>query len=380
MKAKSIVSALVMLGAMMTAPLFAQSACEAVDTSCNACTPCVQVVCVRPKCDLFTGVRCRPCVPACKPACEPCKPACEPCKPACTPCKPARKLCKPVCKPVCVPCKPVCKPVCVPACKKFIVKPVCAPVCAPACAPEAAEPACAPEAVEPACTPCAPVCKPVCKPVCAPVCAPACAPACTPCTPCCAPCRPLISLFRQIKCDLQIAACQLDYDIQMAGCKLANLRCTMQANIAQCKAEADAREACRLAARSGYCGEVEVCVPNRIRPGAAMKGILRTLFGSNDCCAPACEASCGCEAAPACGCEAEEPACAPAEGTATPAADAETAPAPEATTSLEDEMDVLTPASITEDKEEEVDASILPEADPTSISANYNPSNSIVLR
>lgn len=154
----------------------------------------------------------------------------------------------------------------------------------------------------------------------------------------------------------------------------------MQANIAQCKAEADARQACRMAARSGYCGEVEVCVPNRIRPGAAMKGILRTLFGSNDCCAPACEASCGCEAAPACGCEAEEPACAPAEGTATPAAEAEATPAPEATTSLEDEMDVLKPASITEDKEDEVDASILPEADPTSISANYNPSNSIVLR
>ena len=349
MKAKTIVSALVMLGAMMTAPLFAQNACEAVqEASCDSCTPCIQIV--RPKCDLFTGVRCRPCVQVCAPACEPCAPACESVKPARKLCKPACEPCKPACAPACEPCKPACEP--------------CKPACAPACEP-----------CKPVCVPCKPVCKPVCAPACEP-----CAPACSPCTPCCAPCRPLISLFRQIKCDLQIAACQLDYDIQMASCKLANLRCTMQANIAQCKAEADARQACRMAARSGLCGEVEVCVPNRIRPGAAMKGILRTLFGSNDCCAPACEASCGCEAAPACGCEAEEPACAPAEGTATPAAEAEATPAPEATTSLEDEMDVLKPASITEDKEEEVDASILPEADPTSISANYNPSNSIVLR
>ncbi|MDO4630533.1 MAG: hypothetical protein Q4C70_15245, partial [Planctomycetia bacterium] len=68
MKAKTIVSTLFMMGAMMTAPLFAQSGCGvAAEASCGSCSPCVVVT--RPKCDLFSGLRCRPvCAPvACAP-------------------------------------------------------------------------------------------------------------------------------------------------------------------------------------------------------------------------------------------------------------------------------------------------------------------------
>lgn len=238
------------------------------------------------------------------------------------------------------------------------MKPVCAPVCAPC--EEAAPAACAP------CEEAAPTCAAPCEEV------------CNPCTPCCAPCRPLLSLFRQVNCDLKVAACTLDYDLQMAHYNMQMLRCNMKANIEQCKAEADAREACRVAARSGACGDVEVCIPNRCRPGAAIKGIFRTLFGT--------PSACGCDIAPACGCEAAEPACAPAEvAPVTACAPEEVAPvtgcAPEEVPEMKEPATESPAPAVQEEKEDGIDASILPEADPTSVSGNfYNPSRSIVLR
>ncbi len=127
--------------------------------------------------------------------------------------------------------------------------------------------------------------------------------------------------------------------------------------------EADMREACRVTARNGACEPVEVCVPNRLRPGATIKGIFRTLFGNANCC--------GCDT-PSCGCDVE-PACAPA---VTPATEATVTP---------EELNATPAPAVTEEKVEEnaseIDMSILPEADPTSLSGKfYNPSNSIVLR
>ncbi len=158
---------------------------------------------------------------------------------------------------------------------------------------------------------------------------------------------------------------------------MANFHNTLRANIEQCKAEADMREAARVAARSGACGPVEVCVPNRCRPGAAIKGIFRTLFGNTNCC-DCGTPSCGCDAEPACA-PAVEPACAPA-----------VTPAPAAEEAVSASEINATPApAVTEEKveekieetTEEIDMSILPEADPTSVSGKfYNPSNSIVLR
>jgi len=125
------------------------------------------------------------------------------------------------------------------------------------------------------------------------------------------------------------------------------------------------KEACRIAAKSCKCGELEVCVPCRVRPGATVKGIFRTLFGT--------PCSCTCEATPACGCEAAEPACAaptPAEEKKVTESKVEATPAPAVT---EEKTEV-------EDKEE-AEENLIPEADPTAVSKNfYNPSHSIVLR
>lgn len=159
---------------------------------------------------------------------------------------------------------------------------------------------------------------------------------------------------------------------------MAGLRCAIAANIQQCKAEAEAREACRIAANSGCCGEVEVCIPDRCRPGAAIQGIFRTLFGTVNC----GNAAVCCEAAPACGCaapvEAVQPTPAPAaeETTEAEAVEAEAVEAEAVESNAEEaaqgELPVL-------EENEETD-SILPEIEPSSVSANYNPSNSIVLR
>ena len=396
MKAKSIFSALLLMGAMfVAAPSFAQDCAPAQEPACGCNTPCTPCVVVR-KCDVFSGLRCKPvCAPCtpCKPACDPCipcapcKPVCKPvCKPACQPCVPCKPVCKPVCKPACQPCapckpvcapckpvcapckpvcdpcgcKPVCKPICVPCCKKFVVKKECCAPCAPACDPA------------PACTPCAPVCKP-CAP--APVCTP-CAPACTPCIPC-APCRPLMSLFSQIRCDISIAACNARCGLANIGFGLQTFRCSLAANIAQCKAEADMKEACRVAGMSEKCGELEVCVPNRIRPGATVKGIFRTLFGGPCPCACDAAPACGCNAAPACGCDITEPAC------AAPAAE----PTPADEKKVSEKVEPTPAPAVTEEKAEveegdsEIEDSLIPEADPAAVSKNfYNPSHSIVLR
>ncbi|MDO4571475.1 MAG: hypothetical protein Q4D38_13910, partial [Planctomycetia bacterium] len=175
------------------------------------------------------------------------------------------------------------KPVCKPAYKKVVVKTVCVP--------------------------CAPVCEP------APACEEPCAPACGTC---CVPCRPIEPLFCKVRRDIQIAVCEFKTELDC--------------NISQAKAEAEARQACRIVARSGVCAdEVEVCLRDRPRPGAAIKGLFRTLFGTVDY----DKCSCGeCDACSACGGEyvTEADALTPAEAPeAAPAVVPEAAPAlPEA--------------------------------------------------
>ena len=175
-----------------------------------------------------------------------------------------------------------------------------------------------------------------------------------------------MSLFSQVRCDISIAACNARAGLANIGFGLQTFRCCLAANIAQCKAEADLKEACRVAERSEKCGELEVCVPNRIRPGATVKGIFRTLFGGPVPCA------CGCEAAPACGCEVAEPACA--------------APAPAEEKKVSEKVEPTPAPAVTEERAEieesdDAEESLIPEADPAAVSKNfYNPSNSIVLR
>ncbi len=128
------------------------------------------------------------------------------------------------------------------------------------------------------------------------------------------------------------------------------------------------KEACRIAGKSEKCGELEVCVPNRIRPGATVKGIFRTLFGGS--------CGCGCDEAPACGCDITEPAC------AAPAAE----PTPAEEKKVSEKVEPTPAPAVTEEKAEveedsEIEDGLIPEADPAAVSKNfYNPSNSIVLR
>lgn len=180
-----------------------------------------------------------------------------------------------------------------------------------------------------------------------------------------------MSLFSQIRCDIAIAAGNARCGLANIGFGLQTFRCSLAANIAQCKAEADLKEAYRIAEKSEKCGELEVCVPNRIRPGATVKGIFRTLFGGPVPC------GCGCDEAPACGCDITEPACAAPAAEPTPAEEkkvsekVEPTPAPAVT---EEKAEV-------EENDSEIDENLIPEADPAAVSKNfYNPSNSIVLR
>lgn len=188
-----------------------------------------------------------------------------------------------------------------------------------------------------------------------------------------------MSLFSQVRCDIAIAAANARCGLANIGFGLQTFRCSLAANIAQCKAEADLKEAYRVAERSEKCGELEVCVPNRIRPGATVKGIFRTLFGGPVPCACGCDAApaCGCNAAPACGCEITEPAC------AAPAAE----PTPAEEKKVSEKVEPTPAPAVTEEKAEaeeddsEIEDNLIPEADPAAVSKNfYNPSNSIVLR
>ncbi|MDO4585148.1 MAG: hypothetical protein Q4D62_13720 [Planctomycetia bacterium] len=191
-------------------------------------------------------------------------------------------------------------------------------------------------------TPCTPACAPACEPVPAPVaCEPVAPAACEPVAPaadcggcgevvCCAPCRPLLPLFGpcgRLSQKIRMAACNISNDIE---CFKAEMDC----NIRQAHAEAEARQACRIAARMaactpacGGCGscsacdapaanceEVAVCVPCRPRPGATLKGIMRTLFGELTFgkCAPACACDTCCPAPAPAPCAPAVAACAPA--------------------------------------------------------------------
>ena len=187
-----------------------------------------------------------------------------------------------------------------------------------------------------------------------------------------------MSLFSQVRCDIAIAAGNARCGLANIGFGLQTFRCSMAANIAQCKLEADMKEAYRVAGMSDKCGELEVCVPNRIRPGATVKGIFRTLFGGPVPCA------CGCDPAPACGCNAATCGCDITEPTSDAPAEE---PTPAEEKKVSEKVEPTPAPAVTEEKEEaeEGDAdpeeSLIPEADPTAVSKNfYNPSHSIVRR